>query len=702
MDQIKLKGVTTNNLKKISIDIPKNSITVIYGKSGAGKSSLAFNTLYKLCRDEFEAIESGFSEMADYQLSSYEGILPAVAISQHNTNTNPRSTLYSYLKIPQVLTSLYQEKLLTPPYKLLKLNTPINECPNCHGLGQVYEIVEDDVYDEALSLEERPFNCWNTGSLKDYYNNLLIAFSKKNKIPTNIPFKDLEEVQRSTILYGESDEKISFRFKLKGRNREKRAFFIGAMDFSKQNKHLKSMDYTNLVVCPDCEGSKINKKLYFGVEILGLAMHDFLTIPFNELLPILKKDEANNNITRIVDSICEMGLGYLSLARSVPTLSGGELQKFNFSRLLNTDITGILVVIDEISSQLSGSDFNRVQSQLDTLAISNTVVLVEHNQYFIDKAAQKFHIGRKAGKLGGFICEDEEIKPFYEVDKKNKADGFYEFTNINRYNIRDQDVKVPKNCLTAFVGVSGSGKSTLASVIKDRESAFYISQRLANYTSRSILASTIQISTLIAEYFAKKTGINEGFFLPNKEGGCITCKGVGVVKYERGYDKDIYLSCPTCEGRLFDESNEKVLIKIEGCSIVDLYQREIWELVSFFEEGKITKILETMMGLELSHLSLNRKTQSLSGGELRRARMCTYFSKLRKSKKILILDEPTAGLDPNTASKVASFIYKNTSLYDSIIVIEHKPEVICYADYKVYIGPGAGSEGGRIVHQGFE
>ncbi|MEH6667089.1 MAG: ATP-binding cassette domain-containing protein, partial [Psychrobacter sp.] len=126
MDQIKLKGITTNNLKELNIDIPKNSITVIYGKSGAGKSSLAFNTLYKLCRDEFEAIESGFSEMADYQLSSYEGILPAVAISQHNTNTNPRSTLYSYLKIPQVLTSLYQEKTLTLPYKLLKLNTPIN------------------------------------------------------------------------------------------------------------------------------------------------------------------------------------------------------------------------------------------------------------------------------------------------------------------------------------------------------------------------------------------------------------------------------------------------------------------------------------------------------------------------------------------------------------------------------------------------
>lgn len=431
-------------------------------------------------------------------------------------------------------------------------------------------------------------------------------------------------------------------------------------------------------------------------------MFEFLTMPFSDLLYILKENKVNKNLTRILESICEMGLGYLNLARSVPTLSGGELQKFNFSRLLNTDISGILIVIDEISSQLSESDFHRVQSQLERLASSNTIVLVEHNQHFIDNASQTLHIGRKAGKLGGFICENEKIQSFYKVDKKNKVDGFYEFIDINRHNVKKQDLKIPKNCLTAFVGVSGSGKSTLASVIKDRESAFYISQRVANYTSRSVLASTIQISTLIAEYFSKKTNLSESFFLTNKEGGCPTCKGIGVVKYERGYEKDVYSSCSTCEGRLFDESNKKVLSTVDGCNIIDIYQKEIWELVGFFEEGKITKILETMIGLELSHLSLNRKTQSLSGGELRRARMCSYFSKLRKSKKILILDEPTAGLDPDTASKVASFIYQNTSLYNSIVIIEHKPEVILYADYRVCVGPGPGFEGGKIVHQGFE
>ena len=699
---ILLNGISTHNLKNIDIKIPLNKITVIYGRSGAGKSSLAFSSLYQLCHDEFDALERGFSESSEYVIQCYEGLIPAVAISQKNTNNNPRSTLYSYLNIPQILSTIkVKSPVAIPNFDLLKINKIGNECKYCLGLGEKVEFSEDYIVNQELGLNQKPFSCWRNGDLADYYNQLLLAYCEQEQIDIYTPFKYLSDKDKQKVLYGSSNEKLQFRFKHRGKSKARKGIYKGVMLYIKENKNIKAVDkYAKKVICSACNGARINIETHQTISIFNTTMPDFLLMPIDELVLILKKEIKDDTIlVKVLDSMCEMGLGYLNLARSIPSLSGGELQKLKFSKLLHSNISGVLIVIDEISSQINENDFHKIWEKMKNIVKNNTLVLVEHAQFFIDHADYKIHIGYKAGIDGGKICPDEIIQPFFDISKRNRPQGFIEFIDLSKNNVIKQSVSIPRKCLTVFTGVSGSGKSSLAKAIFEQADVIYVSQKMANYSSRSILSSSIQINTLIAEYFSKMTGLDVSYFSPTQNGGCKQCQGIGVVKYERGYEQDLYLTCPTCEGDLFDKFNENVLIQVHGKNIIDVYKIEISDLLTFFHDERIKNILDTLVSLGLSHLQLQRKTQTLSGGELRRIKLCESLSKQRASKKILIIDEPTAGLDPETASKVASFIYQKTKMFEAVILIEHRPEVIKYADYKVVMGVAAGINGGKILKQ---
>ncbi|WP_228129071.1 ATP-binding cassette domain-containing protein [Acinetobacter parvus] len=703
-DDIKLFGISTHNLKNIDIKIPLNKITTIYGRSGAGKSSLAFSSLYQLCHDEFEALENGFTENSDYIIQYYEGLIPAVAISQKNTNNNPRSTLYSYLNIPQILSTMKAKQYSAiPDFHLLKINKTHNECEHCLGLGEKWELSEDNIIDQSLSLSQKPFYCWKSGSLSDYYHQLLLTYCEQQEIDVYTKFYNLSNSDKHKVLYGESDEKLEFKFKHNNKLKPRKDFYKGVMLHIKDNENLKSIEkYSKKTMCLICHGARINVEAYKNVNIFNILMQDFLLLSIDELVIKLKEINESRALLRVLDSICEMGMGYLNLARSIPSLSGGELQKLKFSKLLNSNISGVLIVIDEISSQINENDFLKIWMKIQNIIKKNTVVLVEHAQFFIDNADNKIHIGYQAGYDGGKICNYEIIQPFYKISKKNSCNDFIEFINLNKNNVLKQSIKIPKKCLTVFTGPSGSGKSSLAKAIFEQGNAIYISQKNSNYSSRSILSSSIQISILIAEYFAQFTGLDVTYFSPTQDGGCKNCNGIGVVKYERGYEQDLYLTCPVCEGDLFDKYNINVLTKICEKNIIDIYKMEIGSLLNFFNDDRIKNLINTMVSLGLSHLQLKRKTQTLSGGELRRVKLCESLSRQRVSKKILIIDEPAAGLDPETASKVVSFIYNKVHMFESIILIEHRPEVIKYADYEVTIGPGSGRDGGKVLKNYFK
>lgn len=701
MNKIDLKGITTHNLKDIDITIEKNKITAIYGRSGAGKSSLAFSTIYHLCKDEFESLEHGFSEQGEYELKSYSGIIPAISINQNNFNINPKSSIYTYLRFSNLISN--NDKDLIPDYHYLKINSPSNMCKQCNGLGFEIELEENNLIQRELSISEKPFLCWRNGNLSNYYHNLLLAFCKENEIPINIPFKELSEKSQELLLSSRSKNKIKFSFKHNGKNKQKLAYYVGVLVHS--NSLLSQVKNSALPKkhnkCTACHGSKLDVKYYENVKIFDLYFTDFINKPILDIVNFIKKYniKVNESFLRVFTSIIDMGLGYLSLNRSIPSLSGGELQKINFSRIINSDISGVLIVIDEISAQIGSSDFFLILEKIKKIAKKNTVLLVEHEKFFIESADYKYHIGKSAGKYGGYICEDEIINPFHFVSHENTISDFFEFKNLCKNNVINQNVSIPKKCLTAFIGVSGSGKSSLAKAINELGNSFYISQKISNYSSRSILASTIKLNNLVADFFSNYAGISADYFLPHKSGGCPKCQGTGTIKYERGYEKDIYLSCPICEGKLFNLNEESAFFQVKGKSIIDVYDTEISELKEYFDDKKIINIILAMERLCLGHLHLNRKTQTLSGGELRRIKLCEYLSRSRISDRILIIDEPTAGLDPETSSKIASFIYEQSNRFSAVIIIEHKEEVISYCDYIVKIGPGSGISGGKVIEE---
>lgn len=711
---IVIKGIKTNNLKGIDIVIPYQKIVALSGVSGGGKSSLAYNTIYSLCHQEFRSIESGYYEDASYDVQEFSGLIPSIAIKQVNTNINPRSTLYSYLNIYSLLSSIKDKDVFNAPFVKLKLNKPQNECNECDGLGEINNIDFSKVISSNLAIEENPINPWRDSS-SNKGHSLLIAFCIDNGIDISKKLDQLTSQEENLILNGISREKYAVSYKLNGKPRKRTLNYQGIVhelksDLSSGKKSLvtSARKYCSTITCKKCEGSRVCKTQYDSIHLSSLKFTDFLLLNFKEIHRIIIEqniqDPALKKLTQTLESIISVGLGYLSLSRSIPSLSGGELQKLNFSKLLTSDISQILIVIDEISSQVHVSDYEKIISGLQKIRDrNNTILLVEHNSYFIKNSELVYWIGPKAGVLGGKLIEGEVTTDNkLPVNSLPDYTEFINFTNIVKHNVQGLNLAIPQNKITVLVGKSGAGKSSIAKFIKDSyKDVEYISQELIRGNVRSTVASYLEINSVIANWYAKYFKTDSDFFFPSagKPAACSLCDGKGVVSYARSFDSSVEVTCSKCNGKLFSEDSNK--FKIDGQSVIELYDSSIENIITSPNDkpNKLKTIASVATSLGLGHLSINRKTTSLSGGELKRLKLLKSLIKSSKNK-VLIIDEPGAGLDDITAHNVMNFIKQKVQDVASILLIDHKPSIFLMADYLVEIGPESGIKGGKIVYKG--
>lgn len=704
--KVNFLGVKTNNLKDINVSISANKITAITGVSGGGKSSLAYETIYKKCRNEFLLIDEGGYEEASYIIDKSENLMPAVAIQQKNLNSNPKSTIYSFLSLYEYLVAAKDTAL---PSNLLKLNKPGNECPECLGSRMSAKLDQVKVVEEEKRLADNPFNCWQ-GSGKNKYTALIIKMCESNGIDTEKKFCELSKAEQDILLNGESDNKFLVSYLINGKRRSRSEKYIGALrelkyllSSNKISEYSHAEKYCSLTECSHCQGSGLNRLLYEGAAFLGVSFFDFLTKPINSILVGLDWTSYGAPLLalrRVLEASSLLGIGYLSLSRPIPSLSGGELQKLKFGKVLGSQISNVIFVIDEISSQVSMVDHvNIFNAMREVCSRGNTIILVEHCRYFIEKADAVINIGPGAGKYGGQLID--YVAPKYSPLPLMSLDGcsYFVTPRIWKNNVKGVSVEIPLNRLTGIYGVSGSGKSSFAKgfAASDKK-VIHVTQDTLRGNTRSTVSTYMDLSDYVADIYSEISGQSRDYFLAQsgKANVCKTCDGSSTIEYARGFEGVVKIECPDCDGNRF--SNLMDEFKLEGLNISEFYRASLIEIEEIIPL-KLKRKIHMLISLGLGHLSLGRKIASLSGGESKRLKMAKYFSAPKKDT-ILIVDEPGAGLDEATALKVLNFIKSFSGIFKSILLIDHKEIVLSSCDYCICFGPKAGEQGGEVMYAG--
>lgn len=708
-------GAKTNNLKNLNVEIKLNSLTAITGISGGGKSSLAYGTLFAICKQQFNQLDSGTYDYSDYKVDSFHGSLPAIALTQNNYNSNPKSTIYSYLDVPSYLYSILPDGNTLLDHSSLRLNKPGNECPHCQGSRESLSLSESLIVDDLKPLEKNPFKCWSGANLVKN-TALLRAFCEDEGIDLRKSISELSEDQKYKVLNGESIKKFKVSFAFGGKRRSREERYVGPVKdlsgFSDSDKISLFESFRKFSIplpCSYCDATGLDPLIYKESKVSAISFFDFLRHPVIEVVERLKRSHekhppALSALISQLETLVELGLGYVSLIRQIPTLSGGELQKLRFGQVCNTSISGVMFVMDEISSQIStNSHAALIEKMKNICANGNTIVMIEHNHYFIKSADQVICIGPAPGDMGGYIVPyvalaDELIGGSREF----KLSDMLSLPSVSKNNVLNIVVSVPQGAVTGICGVSGSGKSSFAGAISEAvPGAYYVSQKQMRGNIRSTVATALDLVANIATIYSSNSNESRELFLPQpgKLGCCGACGGTGVVDFTRAFEKTIKITCAVCEGELFSDIVDAV--KVCDMNVKEFYGSPLHSLPSELvaQNKKLSTAVRIAEALGVSHLSFNRKIGSLSGGESRRVKLLQALMSPGKDK-ILIIDEPGAGLDMGSAVKAINYIKDCAINFKAVLVIDHKPEILKRCDYLVEFGPGAGPEGGKLMFSG--
>jgi excinuclease UvrABC ATPase subunit len=696
-EDIIIEGIETNNLKDINIKLKKKAINLIIGPSGSGKSSLAYDTIAQIGQHEFLSMFADNVSEPTYKVKSFCNMVAAVPIKQSNFNNNLRSTIGTYFGMNRSIGFIYAV-LLGISEDIFVLNKESNLCGNCHGLGTISVLDEIRIVNYNLPIGKNPFRCWNR--YKDFYSQILEKYCNDCGIDSNKTFKELSDFEKNKLLFGESENKYSIRYKKTNSFSRRTTKFYGVMTGNPMLiNHSIGKKFYSEKICPCCEGKKYSKQ-YEQYKVDGLSIGEFMISPFSEISKVLKNiikkidnDKLSftlNMINNFVEKAIELNLGHLFFHRAIPTLSGGELQRLRMVQVFNTQLSDLLIVLDEPLAGLSGKEKDCLFKNVIELSGNHTVVVVDHSEKFVGSAAKIIALGEEGGHKGGFLIDNKKFleeqrkcKDFYVPEIKHEIivrieNSVYKYNGVN--------ICIAEKCMNLITGYSGVGKSTLLREYFPQffEKYVYINQKPLLGNKNSTVATTLDISGRISEVFAKKFSKNKKFFsnLTGNDGMCPVCQGAGYLEY--GIDKSLLtkLECQECEGTGFNINLKKY--KIAEKSIFNVWKMTISEAILYYAsyDKKIVEILDKASSIMLGHLRIGQSTATLSGGENIRIKI---LKSSKTTANVLGIDEPFKGLSKTEIYKVAKYIDVLRNSGKTIVVIDHTDDVSKYFSKKIVL-----------------
>ncbi|MHB1431486.1 MAG: ATP-binding cassette domain-containing protein [Streptosporangiaceae bacterium] len=752
-DLIRAHGARENNLRDVSIAIPKRRLTAFTGVSGSGKSSLVFGTIaaesQRLINETYSAFVQGFMPtLARPDVDVLDGLTTAIIVDQERMGSNVRSTVGTATDANAMLRILFSrlgQPHIGPP-SAFAFNVPTvrasgairvergaakavkktftrlgGMCPRCEGVGSVTDIDLAQLYDDTKSLAQGALTI--PGYKPGGWNYRL--YSASGFVDPDKPIRDYTERERHDLLYRQP-----VRMKIASINMTYEGLIprisksMLAKDTEAMQPHIRAFveRAVTFASCPECGGTRLGEAARSS-RIAGISIADACAIQISDLAdwvrglvepsvaPLLAALGAT------LDSFAEIGLGYLSLDRPSGTLSGGEAQRVKLVRQLGSSLTDVTYVFDEPTIGLHPHDIARMNDLLLRLRDKgNTVLVVEHKPETISIADHVVDLGPGAGAAGGQVVFEGTVDALrgsgtltgQHFDDRARLKpsvrpptGVLEIRGANAHNLRDVDVDIPLGVLVVVTGVAGSGKSSLIDgSVSVRDDVVSVDQSAIRGSRRSNPATYTGLFDPIRKAFAKANGVQPGLFSANSEGACSTCNGVGVVYTDLAVMAGVATTCEECEGKRFEASVLKH--RLGGRDIAEVLAMPVSEALEFFGTGDARTpaahaILVRLADVGLGYLALGQPLTTLSGGERQRLKLA---ARMAEKGSVLVLDEPTSGLHLADVAHLLGLLDQLVGTGKSVIVIEHHQAVMAHADWIIDLGPGAGHDGGRVVFEG--
>jgi excinuclease UvrABC ATPase subunit len=748
-DAIRVHGARENNLKDVSVEIPKRRLTVFTGVSGSGKSSLVFDTIaaesQRLINETYSTFVQGFMPtMARPDVDVLEGLTTAIIVDQQRMGSDPRSTVGTATDANAMLRILFSR--LGQPHigspKAFSFNVAsisgagavsferggktIKErrsfaivggmCPRCEGRGAVTDIDLAQLYDDSKSLNDGAITV--PGYTGGGWNSRL--YRESGFVDPAKPIKKYTKKELQDFLYHEP-----VRMKIAGINQTYEGL-VPRIQKSMLSKDKEAMQphirefvdrAVTFTTCPECDGTRLSE-LARSSKIRDTSIADACAMQISDLAEWVRELDAKEvapllaSLRQTLDSFTEIGLGYLALDRPTATLSGGEAQRVKMIRQLGSALTDVTYVFDEPTVGLHPHDIERMNGLLLQLRDKgNTVLVVEHKPETIAIADHVVDLGPGAGTNGGTVCFEGTVKELKTSDtitgrhledrarlkeKVRQPTGTLEIRGASTHNLQDVDVDIPLGVLVAVTGVAGSGKSSLIhGELSGRDDVVTVDQAPIRGSRRSNPATYTGLLDPIRSAFAKANGVKPALFSPNSEGACPNCNGAGVIYTDLAMMAGVATTCEVCDGKRF--LAEVLEYHLYGKNISEVLAMPVDEAREFFATGPAHAILDRLADVGLGYLTLGQPLTTLSGGERQRLKLATQMA---GKGSVYVLDESTTGLHLADVEQLLALLDRLVDDGKSVIVIEHHQAVMAHADWIIDLGPGAGHDGGRIVFEG--